>query len=235
MIRLNKWFWVILAMSLLPLFIYFIPGPFFIDNRFPSPSPSGPRSSVRVAVLLTSYCTRERYEAVYKARFAWWANNYSDVFIVDSCGEPGVLPASARTLSFQQAGPEKKKEPSEVERVSLVRAFDHFDFSAYDLVVKVTAKYIVPDVQARLAMACTPETEMVVQYRHKPWWQQCELFGMKPVMFRRWLSCPLVGMYLEAALYVTMLFVKKGARLEKIPIAQEWRLARSDGATLLVL
>ena len=186
--------------------------------------PTNVISPARVAILLTSYCTPHRYNTIYQRRFDWWLTTYPHVYIVDSAG---YLRISEKVCSFVQQEP--KGDLSYCETLSLRHAFDYFDFSQFDMVIKITGKYIVPGFQS---LTIPSSCKILLQQRRGNLWQNSEIVGMAPQAFKKWVNTdpPMRGF--ERALFWQAVMGSAGFRLQKIDITPEWRIPRANGTVL---
>lgn len=105
----------------------------------------------RIALLLTTYNEPSR-STMYAAVIRWWVlNTKYDIFVVDSANRsfPGESTmGNVRFLHFQQSA--NVRDVTVLELESLHMALRHFKFDAYDGVLKLTGKYIVPGLDGSI-------------------------------------------------------------------------------------
>jgi len=188
-------------------------------------------STPRVAILLTMYGTESR-RSMYLKRMEWWYATRLNIYSVCSKGD-ALFGNYPNHLSFQQTQPEQKSKPSNTERVSILTAIDTFNMiEKYDIVFKVTCKYIVPGL-SELLKHIHPLSDFVLQSRFSTTFQHCEILGARPCLLRELMTYNTQNS-LERSLY---LFSQHYTfqRLPAINILPEWYVPRSDGSTLLYL
>lgn len=109
-----------------------------------------------IAILLTVYNEPAR-EQLYHSRITWWETAIAppnSLFIVDSFGETPATRAQTHVLSFSQRvmlplrPPVTKYSSSTYELFALKKVLDTWrdTLLSHDYVVKVTGKYVLPDL-----------------------------------------------------------------------------------------
>jgi len=130
-------------------------------------------NSTRFALLLTTFNEPKRTE-MYAKRLEWWLRQIKlPIYVVDSGNLP--FPKSLeqirdfRVLHFDQTRglgtpPPWTLPATEGELFSLKMAHEAFkdEWAQYDYVVKVTGKYVLPELEANMA-AVKPNTDFVIQ------------------------------------------------------------------------
>ena len=201
-------------------------------------SPVAHQHRARVAVLLTSNCTKKKYEHIYRSRFEWWSKNFYHVFVVDSCGEMVIPEFHERNVcSFTQDACAGQYASSTVlEYDSIRRAFKQFDnFVGFDLVFKITAKYVFPDIN-KIITCIAKHTNVVVQNRRRTFtgWQNSEIFALRPSLLYEFISSNKKS-FMEKSLFQYTKTRRGKIRLPRIAIEKSWQVARGDGSILKYL
>ena len=133
---------------------------------------------------------------------------------------------------FRQIENEVKKDPSNVERNSVIQAMKHFIFHEYDFIFKITGKYIIPCLPD-LVKYILPSTELILQHIHYDVWQNSEIFGIRTNLMYD-LMRHKTELTLEKSLS-SFSHERKIQRLAPIGITPEWRTLRSFGDVLTYL
>lgn len=134
----------------------------------------------RVALLLTTYHVPPR-SRMYADVIRWWLERSEfDVYVVDSANRPfPPFPREPHTLHFSQSATVTNSTQGELE--SLSRALSHFPFQKYDGVLKLTGKYIVPDLSdATIGGRCMLQSHQLMT--PEGMYQFSELFYMPTPM-----------------------------------------------------
>jgi len=129
------------------------------------------------ALLLTTYNTEER-EAMYTMRLQWWLRwTQLPVYVVDSAGRgfPASLSKirSFKQLKFDQhnASVRRKRLDSTLgELLSMRLAWATFkdDWSRFDYVVKVTGKYVFPDLESEMQKVSKGNSFIIERFTDHP-------------------------------------------------------------------
>ena len=185
----------------------------------------------RVAILLTMYGTESR-RSMYLKRLDWWYATQLNVYSVCSKGD-NLFVNYPNHLSFKQKKREQKSQPSNTERISIINAIDTFNMiEKYDIVFKVTCKYIVPGL-SELLQHIHPLSDFILQSRFSTNVQHCEVIGARPGLLRELMKYK-TNISLEESLHLfSRQYISK--RLPTIKILPEYRTPRSDGKVLLYL
>jgi hypothetical protein len=159
----------------------------------------------------------------------WLANTNLHIFTVDSAASPMFSHSSHdrwKTLSFDQ-GYIGDKCYSKLEFEAIVRAEGYFDFSEFDIIVKITGKYFVPGLEDILSRA---KPGLILQKRHSFWvtYQNSELYAFTPGSAKNLLAMFRKGA--EQTLYDYSKFIGDATRFPKLQI--ETRYERGDGSIL---
>ena len=170
--------------------------PAFVPS--PSPSQQSADRTTDVAVLFTMYNTEERqnmtidvlnFYAADLVNFCMGPIPRSSVYIVDSSnnGVPTGLVAEANQVVFDQRlycdliGP--VTGPTYAELCSLNLAFDKIDFAkrGHTHVIKLTAKYKIPNLDTLVLDKIHPDAELILQYSNDvaTGYQNTEILGFK--------------------------------------------------------
>ena len=190
--------------------------------------PVAPR--LRVAVVLTMYATESR-KNMYMRRLEWWRSSGLPVYLVCSKGD-GHMGEHKNNFYFRQNEPKVKKNPSNAERASLLMFMKQFNCRDYDIIFKVTGKYIIPCLP-ELMKYILPTTDIVLQHRNDQGYQYCEIFGIRPNLMNS-LMCYQTALPLEKSL-AQFCHGHNIQRLPPIGIKPDWRTTRSHGDTLTYL
>ena len=198
-----------------------------------SPNVQQPRA--RVAVLLTSHCTKIKYEQIYRRRFEWWSKNFDHVYVVDSCGEMVIPEFHERNVCSFSQDAVVGTSSTILERESIIQALKKFNnFVGFDLVFKITAKYIFPKMKKTITYI--PKlTNVLVQHRHCFWVQNSEIFAMRPYVLCEFMSNIMHNCMMERTLFQFTYKYPNTIRLPKIKIKKDWRVARGNGSKLRYL
>ena len=185
-------------------------------------------SQLRVAVILTMYATESR-KSMYMRRLEWWRASELPVYLVCSKGD-GHMGKHPNNFYFYQNEPEVTLNPSNVERASVLKFMKQFNSQDYDIIFKVTGKYIAPHL-LELVKYILPTTDIVLQHRNdKDGGQHCEIFGIRPNLMDS-----LMRYKTDLSLEKSLTQFCHGRIIQRLPpigIKPEWRIARSFGDTL---
>lgn len=189
----------------------------------------------RVCVLLTLHANTPQRETMYTDVLSRWLEGTKlDIYTVDSAASQAFSRATAErwkgALSFDQ-GFTGSKCYSMLELEAMCKAENTFNFEEYDLIIKITGKYYLPQLEAVLKHA--PGGSLLLQNRHNflVRYQNTELFGCPPGIFKLLKERFRKGA--EQTLYAYSQLLGKAYRLPKLSV--ETRNARGDGSTLLWL
>jgi len=126
-------------------------------------------------VLLTTYNTAER-EAMYTKRLQWWLRETKlPIFVVDSAGR-GFPQSLSKIRNFKQLTFNQEDilgdyvDSTIGELLSLKRAWQTFknDWSRFDYVVKVTGKYVLPDLQIEMQKVTKGNSFIIEHFTDHP-------------------------------------------------------------------
>jgi hypothetical protein len=143
----------------------------------------------RIAILLTMCADTEEKVEMYKNVLNHWLNSSTFIiFSVDSSGSDKFsLSTNPRWKPFSFRQFSSKKNTSCLEVDSIMNAYKQFkaDWNFFDLVVKVTGKYFLPDFES-VVKKVSKETNLLLQNTHKVFpivgmtEQNSEIFGINP-------------------------------------------------------
>jgi len=129
-------------------------------------------STAKFALLLTTFNEPKRTD-MYAKRLEWWLRETGlPIYVVDSANfsfPPGLEQIrDFRVLHFNQSqvtgGTVPRGGKTGYELLSLKMAYQAFkdEWAQYDYVLKVTGKYVLPDLEAYMS-AVNPNTDFVIQ------------------------------------------------------------------------
>ena len=146
------------------------------------------KTPLKFCVLLTMYCSPEKYNTYYDIVIKWLNNTNLPIFVIDSYGnEPNLFNISSSKLqihSFQQKNKEVILNPSVSEKESLLKALEFFDFSEYDIIFKVTGKYYSCMFEKFLQYIPT-DAQIILQYNRITDRENSEIVGIKTTLFKQ--------------------------------------------------
>ena len=141
---------------------------------------------MKIALLLCTYNSEKRSK-MYEDVIMWWINRKRfDIYVVDSANQKfsDQIETSAKVFHFDQTPLSNSKSQTTLELLSLQQVCAHFGqewTDNYDYVMKLTAKYILPELTIDfLKKNLGTESYDVVnqfktnEYGHKNW-QNTEL------------------------------------------------------------
>jgi len=192
----------------------------------------------RVIVVLTARFTGPK-RSMYEARFRWWNNSEHKLVVTNSANMTYESESAFSRIRFVHVPGIDRHGMSRGEAASLLYLQRVADLENASWLVKVTAKYIVPDLTAHLENA---SCELCVQSSGRAGARSSELFAFRPhagvfASLRRrnfsrcehacWKCANCVENWLRALTLrrVTCYF-------PVIPIDPSWRIPRSHGGAL---
>lgn len=128
-------------------------------------------TSPTFAILLTTYNAEDR-EAMYTMRLQWWLSMTElPIYVVDSAGR-GFPPSLSKIRSFKQLKFDQKEvfgdrmDSTLGELLSMKHAWEAFqkDWSRFDYIVKVTGKYVLPDLQSAMQKVSKGNSFIIEHY-----------------------------------------------------------------------
>ena len=135
---------------------------------------------VKIGVLLTMFVgtkdSRERKQLYMDNVYKWLAYTNFDIFTVESSGvDLGISHPRLKSYSFIQ--PYNNGNISLMEKSSILRASQIFDFLEYDMIFKITGKYFLPEFES-MSKKIPPDSQLIIQNRHN-FLQNSEIVGMR--------------------------------------------------------
>ena len=189
------------------------------------------KTPLKFCVLLSMYCSPERYNMYYDVCIKWLINTNLPIFVIDSYGnEPNLFNISSSKLqihSFQQKNKEVIINPSVSEKESLLKALEIFDFSEYDIIFKVTGKYYSSMFETFLPYIPS-DAQIILQYNRNTDEQNSEVVGIKSTMFKQVIEEINNNTTFEKVLKNTKNLISY--RLP--PLSIDKKVSRSDGSIL---
>lgn len=187
---------------------------------------------LKFCVLLTMYCSPERYNMYYDVCIKWLINTNLPIFVIDSYGnEPNLFNISSSKLqihSFKQKNKEVTSNPSVSEKESLLKALEFFDFSEYDIIFKVTGKYYSSMLENFLPYIPS-DAQLIFQYNKSNTSEEnSEVVGIKTTMFKQIIDKININTSFEMALKN----IKNLITYRLPPLSIDKKVNRSDGSVL---
>lgn len=133
---------------------------------------------LKCCILLTMYVKNR--ENLYTNIVNRWLNETNlDIYIVDSSNK-GISINHPRLFQykFEQLENFAVKNPSIYEVNSILEAIRHFNFKNYDMVIKITGKYFIPQLET--CIDYLPKSDIILQYRTDTNGQNTEILAIKP-------------------------------------------------------
>jgi hypothetical protein len=103
-----------------------------------------------VLVVLVSFFTEQR-RGMYEARLHWWNNTQNSVIVLDSANHMYGSESRFSNIRFMHVPGVRTYGTSRGEASSLLYLQKNATLSQYEWVVKITAKYIVPNLTSYLS------------------------------------------------------------------------------------
>jgi hypothetical protein len=187
---------------------------------------------LKSAILLTMYIgeNNDRKNMYVKNIMDWLNKTNIDIYTVNSSGEfLNINHPRLNQVAFIQNN--NSGNSSELERDSIIKANNYFNFSKYDLVFKITGKYFLPDFE-NMIKYIPSDAELVVQNQIvgsvDKLYQNSELVGFKPSLIEP-LMKKIVGKLFEQMLGDNMSNYKT-YKMRKLTIERKEK--RGDGSVL---
>lgn len=194
---------------------------------------------LKIAILLTMYIgnSKKKFE-MYMKNIMEWLKTGLDIYIVESSGfEIPLKHPLLKTFIFSQQNNTSflnflfQNNISLKERDSILNACNHFDFSLYDMVFKVTGKYFSDDF-LNMINYIPSDADLVLQYQTITHGQNSEIVGFSPKIIKS------ICLKIDEKKYNNFESVLKNIdknkliiyRLKKLSI--KYKTKRSDGSTL---
>lgn len=217
---------IFLLLILIVLLIYIIHyDPIPILPKHPNTKP------LKCAILLTMY-VKGREQLYSNIVYQWLNKTNLDIFIVDSSNQG--LPITHPRLKyciFEQNVPFVNYNPSIYEVNSILNAFKHFKmFENYDMVIKVTGKYFIPNFNLTNIPA---DADIIVQKQRDTSFQNTELFAAKPHLFYNIFQKYNKKMNLEQ--YISYLYLQKFKMYRFNAFKLDQSAKRGDGRIITYL
>jgi hypothetical protein len=138
--------------------------------------------NTKCCILLTMYVKDDRKDLYKNITNEWLNNTNFNIFIVNSSGlKLDIIHPHLKQFTFKQNIDFIEKEPSAIERYSILNALKYFkdDFNNYDIIIKITGKYFTPDLE-NIIEYIPKNTDIILQNQDFTHGQNCEIFGFKP-------------------------------------------------------
>lgn len=141
------------------------------------------QNSAKCALLLTMHCTTEKLYMYLDVLNLWLNKSNFLIYTVDSANHPMFKTSNHprwRALSFDQ-GIDTGPCYSILELNAIARSEKYFDWSQHDLVIKVTGKYFLPNLE-NIISYIPNDTHLVLQRKSNVFikYQNSELYAFKP-------------------------------------------------------
>lgn len=185
----------------------------------------------KCCIVLTMYIDKEKENLYYNIVNKWLKNTELDIYLVNSSGY--ILDISNPRLyqySFLQKDKYNQKTggPSIYERDSILKALSVFDFSAYDMVFKITGKYYMPKFKDILQYIPN-DADVILQNQIITHGQNTEIIGIRPKFIKDIIS--LIDKNIPFEKVIKSLYCSyKMYRMP--PLIPEIKVKRSDGSIL---
>jgi hypothetical protein len=187
------------------------------------------KTPLKFCVLLTMYCSPDRYNMYYDVCIKWLNNTNLPIFVIDSYGnEPNLFNISSSKLqihSFKQKNKEVIMNPSVSEKESLLKALEFFDFSEYDIIFKVTGKYYSSMLE-NLLPYIPSDAQIIFQYNRNTKGQNSEIVGIKTTMFKQIID------KINTTFEKCLKNIKNLITYRLPPLSIDKKVSRSDGSVL---
>lgn len=189
------------------------------------------------AIILTCFVggdkkKREMYE---KTIDHWLSRTNFPLYVVDSSGHSFSSKNSRlKSTAFIQKEyvVNQTGGPTIVERNSLWHILEKFpELNNYKWLFKITGKYFLRDFE-RCYKTISRDSDIILQSTHSETLQNCELFGMKPLLFKEFLN-NITTKSMEEHLLEFIKYLVHITRLN--PLKIENPVARSNGTVLYYL
>jgi len=200
------------------------------------------------AVLLTTHNTEDK-EIMYMEPLRWWLRKTKlPLFVVDSAGR-GFPPSLSKIRSFKQLKFNQSDKMGDFvdstlcELLSLERAWQAFqdDWSRFDYVVKVTGKYVLPDLQSEMKKVRRGNSFIIERYTdHKEagyLWVNTEYLGFNAARMGDLLEefANYEGSFELKLGQVLLTFWHPMQQLGSMMIPEQYRTPRANGDVLIAM
>jgi len=107
-----------------------------------------------------------------------WLNNTSfDIYIVDSSNTGlQIIHPRLYQYKFEQYDKFVTSNPSKYEINSIFKIINHFNFEKYDMIIKITGKYFIPDFESYIKQI--DSADLILQNRIDTHGQNTELLAI---------------------------------------------------------
>lgn len=182
---------------------------------------------LKYCLLLTTFIKNR--ESLYTTKVIRWLNETNlDIYLVDSSNQGLPLQHSRlHQFKFQQSDPFVDHNPSVYEINSILKAIDYFDFSHYDMIIKVTGKYFIPKLEKALNYIPS-DADIVLQNRTYFLTQNTELLVIKQSLIKE-----ILNKYTERTNFEKFMYKLNGYKFYRFhPFPLDSLVSRSDGSIL---
>ena len=139
---------------------------------------------VKCCILLTSYI-KNREEMYYNIVNRWLNESNFDIYLVDSSNQGiNIIHPKLHQFKFEQSDNFVTSNPSFYEINSILKASQYFDFKNYDMVIKITGKYFIPQLEA--CIDYLPNADIIFQNRTDTHGQNTEIVCIKSKLLNKY-------------------------------------------------
>lgn len=134
-------------------------------------------SQNKYCILLTMYIKNK--EQLYYNIVNRWLNETSlDIYIVDSSNTGlQIIHPRLYQYKFEQGDKFVTSNPSKYEINSISKIINHFNFKKYDMIIKITGKYFIPNFESYIKTI--DSADLILQNRTDTHGQNTELLSIK--------------------------------------------------------
>ena len=204
-------------------------------------------SSRKVAILLTT-CVNPTYSRalftqklvinerfdMYLDRINRWQKNPLDIIVVESSNNSKLVKHDNVKYNIIDLS-DYEGSSTQLEAISVLDTYKKGYFNGYDLVIKITGKYYIPEF-AELIDEIPSDTGVVYQSNHHEGWQNSEIFGFKPELCEK-IFRPISergSNLMETHLH--NIHQQLGVKMHRLPPVNPTHVApRADGSVLITL
>lgn len=142
------------------------------------------------AILLTMYADSDQKYQMYQQKVRQWLKEtWYPVYAIISSGKSlDIQHPRFHEHVFQQHKDKLEQGTTVCERDALQKALHSFDLHQFDFIVKITGKYVIPELCIHLSCPFPVSTKLIVQNRHGDQWQHSEFFACPLRVFQEFIS-----------------------------------------------
>jgi hypothetical protein len=189
---------------------------------------------LRICVLLTTFAISKRV-FLYQKIIDAWEETGIPLYVVDSSGEDRLRAKNYLCFDQFQHVDYLPSQLSMMEKLSIRTAIDAFHFDQYDIIVKITGKYFIPDLVYQLEHVPNG-TDMIIQANVRTHGQNSECFGATLSVMSTILNRIDLDTSFERAIYKSLSNAElQVIRLPKNEIPKQERVKRSNNSVLAYL